>query len=315
MDVIISKIHQLTPSIRAFELVPVNGASLPQFEAGSHIDVHLKNGLTRQYSLSNCCSEKHRYVIGVLHDENSRGGSRCLHQQYSEGDRLSIGTPRNLFEIHPETQKAVLFAGGIGITPILSMAYRLKHQQIPLELHYFVRSHEMIAFYGNLTEHFPDQVHFHIQDQAETQCEIAQVLEEVSANRHLYVCGPTGFMQFVMNSAQQAGWSDEQLHQEHFVAQQADHSQNEAFTIEVLGSDRKIEVPPHQTATQALLEHGFNVPISCEQGICGTCITRVVSGTPDHRDLFMTDEEHALNNQFTPCCSRAKSKKLVLELT
>ena len=156
MDVIINKIHQLTSNIRAFELISANHTALPVFEAGAHIDVHLKNGLIRQYSLSNCCSENHRYVIGVLHDEHSRGGSRCIHTEYREGDRLSIGKPRNLFKIHPETQQAVLFAGGIGITPIISMAYRLRQQHIPFELHYFVRCHEMIAFYGNLTEHFPN---------------------------------------------------------------------------------------------------------------------------------------------------------------
>lgn len=315
MDVIIDKIHQLTPSIRAFELISATGTILPSFEAGSHIDVHLKNGLIRQYSLSNHCDETHRYVIGVLNDEKSRGGSRCLHQEYHEGDRLKIGQPRNLFEIHCETQRAILFAGGIGITPIISMAYRLKQHNIPFELHYFVRSHEMIAFYGNLTKHFENQIYFHIADQPETQCDMIAALQDVSSDRHLYVCGPNGFMEFVMQSAQDAHWSTEQLHQEHFVAQQLDTSEDETFTIEVLGSDRRVEVHPHQTATQALLEHGFNVPISCEQGICGTCVTRVVSGTPDHRDVFMTDEEHALNNQFTPCCSRAKSKTLVIELS
>ncbi|MBJ9985697.1 oxidoreductase [Acinetobacter sp. S40] len=314
MDVIINKIYQLTSNIRAFELVSADTTALPEFEAGAHIDIHLKNGLIRQYSLANCCSETHRYVIGVLQDEHSRGGSRCIHTEYKEGDRLTIGEPRNLFEIHPETKEAVLFAGGIGITPIISMAYRLRQQQIPFELHYFVRSHEMIAFYGNLVEHFAGKVHFHIQDQPETQCKMNQVLKAFSTTRHLYVCGPTGFMQFVMDSAAQAGWSTGQLHQEHFVAQQIDQSENEMFTIEVLGSDRKIEVHSHQTATQALLENGFDVPVSCEQGICGTCITRVISGTPDHRDVFMTDEEHCLNNQFTPCCSRAKSKTLVIDL-
>lgn len=313
MDVFIDKIHQLTPSIRAFELISSNGSALPSFEAGAHIDVHLKNGLTRQYSLSNCCREKHRYVIGVLHDEHSRGGSRCMHTEYREGDQLRIGAPRNLFEIHPHTQKAILFAGGIGITPILSMAYRLKSQRIPFELHYFVRSHEMIAFYGNLTEHFAGQIHFHIQDQPETQCDMSSVLEQTASDRHLYVCGPAGFMAFVMESAQHMGWETEQLHQEHFVAQKSETSNNAAFTIEIKGSDRRIEVQPHQTATQALIENGFDVPISCEQGICGTCITRVLAGIPDHRDVFMTDEEHALNNQFTPCCSRAKSTSLLIE--
>lgn len=313
MDVVIDKIHQLTPSIRAFELISSNGSALPSFEAGAHIDVHLKNGLTRQYSLSNCCSEKHRYVIGVLHDEHSRGGSRCMHTEYREGDQLRIGAPRNLFEIHHHTQKAVLFAGGIGITPILSMAYRLKAQRIPFELHYFVRGHEMIAFYGNLTEHFAGQIHFHIQVQPETQCDMSSVLEQNSSDRHLYVCGPAGFMAFVMESAQHMGWQTEQLHQEHFVAQKSEASNNAAFTIEIKGSDRRIEVQPHQTATQALIENGFDVPVSCEQGICGTCITRVLAGIPDHRDVFMTDEEHALNNQFTPCCSRAKSTNLLIE--
>ena len=314
MDVIINKIHQLTPSIRAFELISSSGSALPRFEAGSHIDVHLKNGLTRQYSLSNCSSEQHRYVIGVLHDENSRGGSRCIHTDYREGDVLSIGQPRNLFALHPDTETAVLFAGGIGITPILSMAYRLKAQNIPFKLHYFVRTHEMIAFYGNLTTHFAEQVHFHIQDQEETQCDMQQVLQHPDSAKHLYVCGPTGFMQFVMQSAETAGWQPEQLHQEHFVAQQTKQENDETFTVEIAGTGRRIQVHPEQSVTQALLEQGFDVPVSCEQGICGTCLTRVVSGTPDHRDLFMTEEERALNNQFTPCCSRSKSKHLVIEL-
>lgn len=314
MDVIIDKIHQLTPSIRAFELISTSDSILPQFEAGAHIDVHLKNGLTRQYSLSNCSSENNRYVIGVLHDEQSRGGSRCMHSDYNEGDLLTIGLPRNLFTLHPQTKKAVLFAGGIGITPILSMAYRLRAQNIPFELHYFVRSHEMIAFYGNLTQHFTDQTHFHIQNQADTQCDMAKVMQQPDSNKHLYVCGPTGFMQFVMQSAETTGWQAEQLHQEHFAAPKTDHSKDESFILEIKGTERRIEIKPEQTVSQALLEHGFNVPISCEQGVCGTCITRVVSGTPDHRDVFMTDEEHALNNQFTPCCSRSKSKHLVIEL-
>ena len=314
MDVIIDKIHQLTPSIRALELISTSGSALPPFEAGSHIDVHLKNGLTRQYSLSNCSSENNRYVIGVLHDVNSRGGSRCIHNDYQEGDVLSIGQPRNLFALHNNTKKAVLFAGGIGITPILSMAYRLKAQGIPFELHYFVRSHEMIAFYGNLAQYFADQIHFHIQNQVDTECDMAKVLQQPDSGKHLYVCGPTGFMQFVMQSAEAAGWQAEQLHQEHFVAPKAYHSKDEAFTLEIKGTGRRIEIQPEQTVTQALLAYGFDVPVSCEQGICGTCITRVVSGIPDHRDVFMTDEEHALNNQFTPCCSRAKSKHLVIEL-
>lgn len=315
MDVKIDKIHQLTASIRAFELTPSKNQALPKFCAGAHIDVHLKNGLTRQYSISNCSTETHRYVIAVLNDEKSRGGSCYMHSNYQEGDVLHISEPRNLFELHPQTQKAILFAGGIGITPILSMAYQLKNQSIPFELHYFVRSHDMIAFYGNLTTHFAENIHFHLQDQIETACNMPAVLQEHSPEKHLYVCGPTGFMQYVMNAATAEGWQPSELHQEHFVAQDLSQHDNQAFTIEILGSDRKIQVAAQQTAMQALLENGFNIPASCEQGICGTCVTRVVSGIPEHRDLFMTDEEHALNDQFAPCCSRTKSQTLVLDLS
>lgn len=156
------------------------------------MDVHLNNGMTRQYSLTNCPSESHRYVLGVQHDANSRGGSHCLHQDYREGDLLRIGEPRNLFAIDPETQSALLFAGGIGITPILAMAYRLREQNIPFELHYFVRTHEMIAFYGNLTQHFAEQVQFHVSDEPNTQCDMQAVLAAPDDSRHLYVCCAAG---------------------------------------------------------------------------------------------------------------------------
>jgi vanillate O-demethylase ferredoxin subunit len=143
---------------------------------------------------------------------------------------------------------------------------------------------------------------------------MAQVLADASTDHHLYVCGPTGFMQFVMDAAVEAGWSNAQLHQEHFAAAPIDQTSNRPFRIEVLSSGQTIEVPANQTATQALLAHGFDVPISCEQGVCGTCMTRVLAGIPEHRDVFMTDEEHASNQYFTPCCSRAKSETLVIEL-
>lgn len=165
------------------------------------------------------------------------------------------------------------------------------------------------------TTHFAENIHFHLQDQTETACNLSAILQEPSPEKHLYVCGSTGFMQYVMNAATTEGWQSSELHQEHFVAQNLSQHDDQAFTIEILGSEQKIEVSTQQTAMQALIENGFDIPISCEQGICGTCITRVVSGIPDHRDLFMTDEEHALNDQFTPCCSRAKSKILVLDLS
>lgn len=315
MNVMINKIHQLTANIRAFELISTTGAALPAFSAGSHIDVLLKNGLTRQYSLSNCSSENSRYVIGVLYDPQSRGGSACLHQHYKEGDLLRISEPRNLFAIDPKTQRALLFAGGIGITPILAMAYQLKVQHMPFELHYFVRSHQHIAFYGNLMTHLADHVHFHIADQVETECDMPTLLAEQHEHHHLYVCGPQGFMDFVINSARHAGWQDPQIHKEHFVAEKRDTSADQPFMLEVKGYQHAIEVAADQTAANALQQHGFSIALSCEQGICGSCMLKVVDGIPEHRDVYLTDAEHATNTLFTPCCSRAKSNKLVIEIS
>ena len=313
MDVMIKAVHQLTENIRAYELIHPNGALLPEFSAGAHIDVHLDNGLIRQYSLANCSSERQRYVIAVLNDAQSRGGSRFMHEYYQSGDQLQIGSPRNLFALDSSDSPVLLFAGGIGITPILSMAYSLKAQGRSFALHYFVRNHEAIAFYGNLSAHFAGQVFFHITDQPETACDLPQLLAQPDHTQQLYVCGPNGFMQHIFESALDAGWRAEQLHQEHFVAQ-ALAEDAQSFTIQVQGSEQIIEVSAEQTASQALIAHGFDIPVACEQGICGSCLTKVVAGTPDHRDVFLTAEEHARNDQFTPCCSRAKDKHLLIAL-
>ncbi len=314
MDVIINKRIQLTPNIVGLELIDKNGAELPTFSAGSHIDVFLENGMIRQYSLANCSSEKHRYLIGVLNDENSRGGSRFIHEHYKLGDTLKISEPRNLFPIHEQTQYAKLFAGGIGITPIVAMAHELSKKKLPFELHYFAKNKESLAFLDDLNSKFKGQIFFHLDNQADTQTGIHHILAAPHPDHHLYVCGPNGFMDFVIKNAQNFNWSNAQIHQEHFVAVSHETSNDDEFIIEIKSTGQNITVPKYQTTIQALEEHGISIPISCEQGICGTCLTNVVDGIPDHRDMFLTDEEHASNSMFTPCCSRAKTKKLVIDL-
>jgi vanillate O-demethylase ferredoxin subunit len=305
MELLISAIHQLTAQIRAFELVDPQGKPLPEFSAGAHLDLHLANGLIRQYSLANSSDQRQRYVIAVLNDPHSRGGSRFLHQHYQCGDRLTVGLPRNLFALDHSRAAVLLFAAGIGITPILSMAYSLKAQGRAFKLYYYVHNHASIAFYGNLSTHFASQLHLHLSDQPATHCDLSAVLSAPSADQQLYVCGPTGFMQHIFQAAHSAGWQPSQLHQEHFVAAQPSTAAAQRFRIKVLGYDQIIEVAAEQTASQALMAHGFKLPLACEQGICGSCLTKVLAGRPDHRDVFLTEAEHARNDQFTPCCSRA----------
>lgn len=313
MDVTIQQIQRHNSQILGFELCPCDGITLPAFRAGAHIDVHLPNGLIRQYSLANCSSENHRYVIGVLNDPNSRGGSRLIHEQFQVGQRIQIGEPRNLFALDPELQHAVLCAGGIGITPILAMAKELQRQQKSFQLNYFVKTREAIAFADDL-QLLGDRVQIHIDDEADTHCDLDCQLTQPSAHQHLYVCGPQGFMDFVIGRALQHQWDNQQVHKEHFAAAEIDTSNDGSFDIKVQNTGQLIHVAADQTAVQALEAAGIDIPVSCEQGICGTCLVNVVEGEIDHRDMYLTEEEQAANDQFTPCCSRAKSKILVIDI-
>lgn len=315
MDVIVQKIGLFNAQIKSLELVSPDRTELPEFSAGSHIDVHLPNGLIRQYSIANSSHERHRYVIAVLNEPSSRGGSKFIHESIQIGDRLTISHPRNLFPLHLKQKKAILFAGGIGITPILSMAYKLLHLQTPFELHYCLRNRTGLAFEQLLLEKFAPVLHLHFDDEIETRLDITQVLASPDTEHHLYTCGPNGFMSYIIQSAQELGWPAHQIHQEHFVAPTTNVTdEDQAFTLEIKSTGQKIEVTSEQTALQALLEHGFDLPYSCEQGICGTCEISVLAGEICHRDYILSDEEQDLHSRFMPCCSRAKSNILILDL-
>jgi vanillate O-demethylase ferredoxin subunit len=302
--------------ICTFELVSVDDASLPSFAAGSHIDVHLPNGLTRQYSLCNPPQESHRYVIGVLRDANSRGGSRAMHDQVREGDVLHISTPKNHFGLAHEAERHLLIAGGIGVTPILCMAERLEVIGQAFEMHYSARSIDRMAFLDRIeASSFARKVQFHFDDGPQAQrLDIPAVVSQPRADVHIYVCGPKGFMDAVLTNARAQGWPDAQLHYEFFSADVQRSNDDDRFDVQLASTGRVITVIKDQTVVQALAAAGIEVPTSCEQGVCGTCLTRVLEGVPDHRDMFLTRAEQARNDQFLPCCSRSSSPRLVLDL-
>lgn len=302
--------------ICSFELVEVSGRGLPAFSAGSHVDIHLGDGLTRQYSLCNDPAESHRYLIAVLRDPATRGGSLAMHDRVQVGDLLQISAPKNHFALAHDAQRHLLLAGGIGVTPILCMAERLAATGAEFEMHYCTRSRERTAFAGRIAAApFAPRVQLHFDDgPAGQRFDIAARLATPEPGTHLYVCGPKGFMDAVLASARQQGWPESQLHWEFFAAEVASKATDESFEVQVASSGRVVVVPKSQTVVQALAAAGIEVPTSCEQGVCGTCITRVIEGIPDHKDLYFTPEEQAANDQFTPCCSRAKSARLVLDL-
>lgn len=316
IEVIVSKKCSVAEGICSFELVSVD-APLPTFEAGAHIDVCVAPGVIRQYSLCNDPAESHRYVIGVLNEPASRGGSRGLHEVIKVGDRLHIGEPRNLFALDPTATRHLLFAGGIGVTPILSMAWRLHAMGAEFEMHYCSRSKTHAAFVDAIeAAPFADRVQFHFDNEpAQQKLDAKAVLSEAAAGTHVYVCGPSGFMDHVLDTARQQDWDDRVLHREYFVAPTpVDADADKPFEMHLKRSGLVLQVPAELTALQVLEAAGVAVESSCEQGICGSCLTPVLEGEPEHRDQFLTDDERALNDQFTPCCSRAKTARLVLDL-
>jgi vanillate O-demethylase ferredoxin subunit len=302
--------------ICSFDLVDPRGTPLPPFSAGSHIDVHVNGQMTRQYSLCNDSAENHRYHIAVLRDPVSRGGSRSMHDELHVGDLVRVSAPKNHFQLANDAQRSLLLAGGIGITPILCMAERLATNGAAFSLHYCTRSRERTAFRERIERGtFAGQVEFHFDDGAETQkLDIRALLSRHRHDTHLYVCGPTGFMNAVLGTARTSGWPEMRLHYEFFGAVVAKPNGSTEFEVRLSSSGKVVIVPSDKSVVQALAEIGVEIPTSCEQGVCGTCLTRVLEGEPEHRDLFLTPQEQAKNDQFLPCCSRAKSTRLVLDL-
>ena len=308
LEVKIAKAELVATDILGLELT---GDALPAYEAGAHVDVRIKSGLIRQYSLTGDPADTSKYRLGILRDPNSRGGSSAIHARFKAGDTIKISRPRNNFPLQSAAH-TILFAGGIGVTPMLGMAYALESKGASWEMHYRGRSMDRMAFRQEM-EQFGSKVKYHVSDNPEGQAfDIDALLPDPGPDCHLYVCGPNGFMDFVVSASEANGWADECVHLERFGAEV--DTDGAPFTVVAQASGKTFEVAPGETITDRLAENGILVPVSCQSGVCGTCMTRVVEGTPDHRDLVQTDIEKASNAQITVCCSRSKTRKLVLDI-
>ena len=302
--------------IASYELARADSGPLPAFDAGSHVDVVVPGGQVRQYSLYNPPSNADRYCIAVLRDPASRGGSVSMLDRVSEGDVLEISEPKNHFVLDTSATRSLLFAGGIGVTPILCMAARLAEVGADFALHYCGRALPRMAFVDTLkASGFASKVHVHTDDGPDTQrFDARSAVGEPRADTHLYVCGPTGYMDHVLDTARALGWPEERLHREYFAGAQLDHSNDGAFDVQIKSTGKVIRVAADQSVAQALLDQGIALSVSCEQGVCGTCLTKVLDGVPEHNDMYLTDAERARNDCFMPCCSRASTPRLVLDL-
>lgn len=314
--VTIANIEQVAQGINSYTFEPSeNGQSLPIFEPGAHIDVEVKAGLVRQYSLCNDYKQSNNYQIAVQCEENGRGGSKLLHGTFKIGQVVKISKPRNLFALKPAS-KVLLFAGGIGITPMLAMAWKLHHQGTPFELHYCFASANKWAFKQQWQSlPFANNMHVYIDDEKDSAAINAEQVLSAQPFANVYVCGPEGFMNYIENTAKKAGLSDEQFNKESFSgAEQADVSVNKEFTLKVSGYKQEFLVPKNKSIIQVLKENDIFVPMSCENGVCGTCKCKVKSGEVEHKDLVLNETEHNVKKLFTPCVTRAKTEVLEISL-
>lgn len=298
------------PNILSYELRSLESCELPPFTAGAHIDITLPNGLVRSYSLVNPQSERHRYVIAVQKDRASRGGSKWLHENFRAGDILTVNGPRNNFALDETAEKSIFIAGGIGITPILSMVERLCALGRDWELIYCSRKRSDTAFLDSLEK--KPQVRFNFDNEpGGKMLDITAVLRAVPANGHLYCCGPLPMLDAFEQAAKHL--PRDRVHVEYFTAKEAPALEG-GFTVVLAKSGQEFTVPPKKTILDTLLENGLTIPYSCKEGVCGTCETKVLEGVPDHRDLILTEKEHASNMTMMICCSGSKSRKLILDL-
>ncbi|MEJ8839886.1 PDR/VanB family oxidoreductase [Ramlibacter sp. AN1133] len=303
------------PDIASLRLVRADGGTLPPFSPGAHIDVYLPGGHVRQYSLCNGPNEKGDYRIAVLRAPGSRGGSIAVHEQLHVGDIVTIGTPRNTFPLQHE-QRSVLLAGGIGITPLLSMAKHLCELDCDFSLHYCARSPARTAFREELAaSRFAHRVHYHFDDgPPEQKFSVEAAIGAPTPGVGIFVCGPSGFIEHVRRGAERGGFAPDQVHAEYFGAEPQGAYGDRPFIIQIASTGQQIVVGAERTAVQALAAAGIEIMTSCEQGFCGTCVTRVLAGECDHRDICLSAEEKERNAAFTPCCSRASTPLLVLDL-
>lgn len=312
------RVHQkieLAVDIVSLILVPEDGRILPPHAAGAHIDLQLPNGMLRQYSLCRAYAGGQDLEIAILRDPAGRGGSACAHRDVEVGSRLLVGAPRNLFPLVPAT-RSVLLAGGIGITPILAMAEELHGKGREFELHYCARSADRAAYRDELGRAaFAERVRLHFDDApASPRFDAARALGAPAADRHLYVCGPEGFIRHVLQVAADLGWDPACIHFEHFSGAAAPAPDDGTFELRLARRGLSVIVPAGVSAAQALLDHGIEIALSCEQGVCGACVLPVLGGIPEHRDVFLSAAEKAANRCFTPCCSRAATPHLLIDL-
>jgi phthalate 4,5-dioxygenase reductase subunit len=307
----VERAEKIAEDVHLFELRDSSGAELPEFTSGAHIGVRTPSGEERKYSLCNDPAERDRYVIAVKREANSRGGSRSMCDAVKAGDMLAIVDPRNDFELVPSPAGYTFIAGGIGITPLLSMSRHLLNQGGPsFKLYYLTRSPETTPFLAELKapEFAGKVVIHHDQGDLDNAYDLWPVLERPKG--HVYCCGPRGLMDAVRDMT--GHWSASAVHFEAFADGSTTRAEDMPFTVKIAATGETFDVPVGTSILDVLRAAGRTVPSSCESGSCGSCRTTLVSGDVDHRDFVLTPGEHATD--IMVCVSRGRGGEVVIDI-
>lgn len=301
------------PGVRSITLEPINGIALGKADAGAHIDLHLPGNLVRQYSLVEA-NDRH-FRIAVRLDLSGRGGSKAVHQ-LKAGDTLLVGRPRNNFVLYETGTRFILIAGGIGVTPMVSMARRLTELGKPFELHLCARDAATAPLWKELqASNFAGHCYLHPdKEDGSSSLDAKSLLSNPDTLSMIYLCGPQGFMDSLRQQAMAAGWHKSQIRTENFSAAVAEESEQEPFTVRLSASKRDVEVGADESIIDALARVGIDVPFACMQGTCGTCITPVTEGEIAHRDAYLGEEDKARMDRMCLCVSRAKAQSISIDL-
>ena len=310
--VALSKAEKMTADVTKYEFSTLDGSELPEWTAGAHLDVLVAPEFLRQYSMSGNPSDRSKYQIGVLREDEGRGGSLLMHRIFNEGRKVFISKPINHFELDETATKTFLMGGGIGITPMIAFAHRLHELGADFELHYSASRKDGAGYLDDLAGvPWADRVQLHFSDQG-TRADLDQVLAGYKDGWHVYTCGPDRFMEGVMAAAQRQGFPEEACHLEYFSVPEQPEYENHPFTAKLAKSGRELHVPADKLLSDVLLENGIHVDVKCSDGICGVCKCGVLSGEIEHRDFVLSNKQR--ETTIITCQSRAAEPDGVIEL-
>ncbi len=310
LKLVLESVEPETDLIRVFRFRAETGQQLPGYEPGAHVRFDLGSLGNRAYSLIDWPEPSDLYTVAVQREEDGEGGSKAMHA-LAAGQAISVTDPKNDFPLREDAPHVLLLAGGIGITPLISMATRLQAKDRSFEIHYSARTASRMGFADRLKAAFGEKAHFHFDDTA--PLDLKALMASQPKGTHLYVCGPKGMIGAARAAATDAAFAEEEIHVELFTTSQA-QADDAAFEVEVHSTGQVVTVAAGQTIIEALEDAGLDVMYDCQRGDCGICQTDVISGTPDHRDVVLSDAEKASGKIMQICVSRAKSARLVLDL-